>query len=123
MQMSRILIAEDEQRIAAFVEHGLRSIGFATEVVSTGPGALSAARVTLPVIILTARDSVTDKVAGLQGGADDYLAKPFAFEELLDRVQLRLRPQRMSEPQMLRAGDTTLDLATPRLHLGDRTVD
>jgi DNA-binding response OmpR family regulator len=150
--MSRILIAEDEERIASFVERGLRAAGFVTEVVGDGHDAYAYARggeydlllldiglpgidgfavlrrlredrVTIPVIILTARDSVTDKVAGLQGGADDYLAKPFAFEELLARVRLRLRPERPAEPMLLRAGDTTLDLGTRRVHLDGRTVD
>ncbi|MGH3365848.1 MAG: response regulator transcription factor, partial [Nocardioidaceae bacterium] len=111
----RILVAEDEARIASFVEKGLRANGFTATVVSDGAEALGhamsgdfdllvldiglpgmdgftvlrrlrEARGEIPIIILTARDSVTDTVAGLEGGADDYVAKPFRFDELLARV-------------------------------------
>jgi DNA-binding response OmpR family regulator len=150
--VSRILIAEDEARIAAFLERGLRSNGFATTVVRDGHAALQAAsygehdllildiglpgmdgftllrrlreaRVSLPVVILTARDSVTDKVAGLSGGADDYIAKPFAFDELLARVRLRLRADRVPEATVLQVGDLTLDLRTRRAHVGPRAIN
>ncbi|SFQ32036.1 DNA-binding response regulator, OmpR family, contains REC and winged-helix (wHTH) domain [Amycolatopsis arida] len=151
--MSRILIAEDEDRIAAFVEKGLRANGFGTEVVADGEAALAAAvtgdfdlvvldlglprrdgfavlramraaRVTTPVIILTARDSVHDTVAGLEGGADDYMTKPFRFEELLARVRLRLRPaDRAPEVTVLRHDGLSLDLRTRRASVGEETVD
>ena len=150
--MSRILIAEDEARIASFVEKGLRANGFATEVAVDGEEALRRARSgkfdllildlglpakdgfdvlrelretdrTLPVVILTARDSVRDTVAGLEGGADDYIAKPFRFEELLARVRLRLRGERAAEPTVLRSGDTALDLRTRQVMVGDKAVD
>ncbi|MFF4616434.1 response regulator transcription factor [Nonomuraea jabiensis] len=152
--MNRILIAEDEARIASFVEKGLRTNGFVTAVVADGVAAydlacaggfdllildiglplsdgftvlrrLRQSRVTLPVIILTARDSVSDTVAGLEGGADDYIAKPFAFEELLARVRLRLRlrADRTPEVTVLRVSDLSLDLRTRRAYVGDRTVD
>ncbi|MFG1945523.1 response regulator transcription factor [Nonomuraea sp. NPDC048826] len=150
--MNRILIAEDEARIASFVEKGLRGNGFVTAVVSDGPAAfdmagsgafdllildiglplsdgftvlrrLREAKVGIPVIILTARDSVTDKVAGLEGGADDYIAKPFAFEELLARVRLRLRADRAPEVTVLRVADLALDLRTRRAYVGERAVD
>ncbi|MEU3274175.1 response regulator transcription factor [Saccharomonospora sp. NPDC006951] len=151
--MSRILIAEDEQRIASFVEKGLRANGFVTEVVSDGDAALAEAvagqfdlvvldlglpkrdgfavlqamrkaRVTTPVIILTARDSVHDTVAGLEGGADDYMTKPFRFEELLARVRLRLRPaDRTPEVTVLRNGPLSLDLRTRRAETPDGVVD
>ena len=114
--MSRILVAEDEPRIASFVEKGLAANGFAVTVVGDGPSArdyamtcgfdllvldiglpgldgfsvlrsLRADRCPIPVIVLTARDSVQDTVAGLEGGADDYMPKPFRFEELLARVR------------------------------------
>ena len=131
--MSRILIAEDEARIASFLEKGLKANGFATSVAvdgrdavalaSTGrydllildlglPGKdgfavleeLRAAGSELPVVILTARDSVHDTVAGLDGGADDYITKPFRFEELLARVRVRLRGDRVPEETVLRVG-------------------
>ena len=108
--MSRILIVEDEERIASFVEKGLRANGFATTVASDGDAGVAMARSgrydllildiglpgidgfqvlrelretgsVVPVVILTARDSVQDTVAGLEGGADDYITKPFRFEE------------------------------------------
>ncbi|MBB5777670.1 response regulator transcription factor [Nonomuraea jabiensis] len=152
--MNRILIAEDEARIASFVEKGLRANGFVTAVVADGVAAydlagaggfdllildiglplsdgftvlrrLRQSRVTLPVIILTARDSVSDTVAGLEGGADDYIAKPFAFEELLARVRLRLRlrADRAPEVTVLRVSDLSLDLRTRRAYVGARAVD
>ncbi|MFI7697838.1 response regulator transcription factor [Nonomuraea sp. NPDC049480] len=150
--MNRILIAEDEARIASFVEKGLRANGFVTAVVGDGVAAydlacaggfdllildiglplsdgftvlrrLRESRVTLPVIILTARDSVSDTVAGLEGGADDYIAKPFAFDELLARVRLRLRAERTPEVTVLRVSDLSLDLRTRRAYVGNRAVD
>ncbi|MEV0390577.1 response regulator transcription factor [Nonomuraea sp. NPDC050643] len=150
--MNRILIAEDEARIASFVEKGLRANGFVTAVVGDGVAAydlasaggfdllildiglplsdgftvlrrLRGSMVSIPVIILTARDSVSDTVAGLEGGADDYIAKPFAFEELLARVRLRLRADRTPEVTVLRVSDLSLDLRTRRAYVGDRAVD
>lgn len=150
--MSRILVAEDEPRIAAFVAKGLRANGFAPTVVEDGVTALHQARSgefdllildiglpqmdgftvlhrlrrarsQIPVIILTARDSVTDTVAGLEGGADDYISKPFRFEELLARIRLRLRDERSAEVTVLRSGDLALDLRTRRASVGPRIVD
>ena len=150
--MSRILVAEDEPRIAAFVEKGLRANGFATAVVGDGLTALDRARsgefdrvvldiglpvldgfavlralraerCGVPVIVLTARDSVQDTVAGLEGGADDYMPKPFRFEELLARVRLRLASARQGEVTVLSVGDLSLDLRTRRASVGGRTVD
>ncbi|ALC23662.1 response regulator transcription factor [Streptomyces pristinaespiralis] len=151
--MNRILIAEDEERIASFVEKGLRSNGFTTTVAADGDTALDHAlsgrfdlmlldiglpgrdgftvlrelresRVTLPVVVLTARDSVRDTVAGLEGGADDWMTKPFRFEELLARVRLRLRTAaRAPEVTVLRSGDLGLDLRTRRARVSGRTVD
>jgi len=150
--VSRILIAEDEPRIAAFVEKGLAANGFAVTVVGDGPSArdhamtggfdlmvldiglpgvdgftvlrsLRAERNPIPVIVLTARDSVQDTVAGLEGGADDYMAKPFRFEELLARVRLRLAPERTPELTVLTHGGLRLDLRTRRATVGDRVVD
>lgn len=150
--MTGILVAEDEPRIASFVAKGLRGAGLTPTVVTDGPTALDyattgdfdllvldiglpgldgfevlrrlrAAGSELPVIILTARDSVTDTVAGLEGGADDYMAKPFRFEELLARIRLRLREDRATAPTVLRAGDLSLDLHSRRLTVNGREVD
>lgn len=150
--MSRILIVEDEERIASFVEKGLRSKGFVTSVVADGNLALEEARVgaydlvildiglpgmdgftvlrrlreegvTLPVIVLTARDSVDDRVAGLAGGADDYMGKPFAFDELLARVHLRLRDEPTPDATLLQVGDLRLNLRTRRVEGGEREID
>ncbi len=150
--MNRILIAEDEPRLASFLEKGLRANGFVTTVAEDGvqaslmahddefdllvldlglPGKdgtrvlreLRAAGQHMPVIILTARDDVSDKVAGLEGGADDYVTKPFRFEELLARVRARLRDERSVEQTVLRAGKIVLDLRTRRATSDGRTVD
>jgi DNA-binding response OmpR family regulator len=150
--MSRILIAEDEPRIASFLEKGLRANGFTTTVTEDGRDALDLADSDdfdllildvglpgrdgfsvlrdlrsrgrrLPVIILTARDSVEDTVAGLEGGADDYVPKPFRFEELLARVRARLREGPATETTVLRVGEAALDLRTRRLTVGSRTVE
>ena len=77
----------------------------------------------LPVIILTARDSVEDTVAGLEGGADDYVPKPFRFDELLARVRVRLRTDRTPELTVLTVGAASLDLRTRRLSVEGRTVE
>jgi DNA-binding response OmpR family regulator len=151
--MSQILIAEDETRISSFVAKGLRSAGYAPTAVTTGREAVDLAstgdfdlmildlglpdmdgfavlrqvramNVTFPVIILTARNSVTDTVAGLEGGADDYMAKPFRFEELLARVRLRLRSEGgAAEPTTLVHGDLSLDLRSRRARAGSTEVD
>lgn len=79
----------------------------------------------LPIIILTARDEVRDKVAGLEGGADDYVTKPFRFEELLARIRVRLRDKRLPKQQeemVLRAGNLALDLRTRQVWVGERLV-
>jgi two-component system copper resistance phosphate regulon response regulator CusR len=78
---------------------------------------------TMPVVVLTARDGVEDTVAGLEGGADDYVTKPFRFEELLARIRLRLRDERASEVTVLSAGDVVLDLRSRRASIGDRVVE
>lgn len=154
--MSRILIAEDEPRICAFLEKGLKANGFTTTVAQDGDEALFLASredfdlmildiglpgkdgwvvleelrgqgERLPIIILTARDDVTDKVAGLEGGANDYVTKPFRFEELLARVRLRLRDNcwcpKAQDQMVLRAGHVVLDLRTRQVRVGDRLVD
>jgi DNA-binding response OmpR family regulator len=77
----------------------------------------------LPVVILTARGGVSDTVAGLEGGADDYLTKPFRFDELLARVRIRLRERPEDEPAVLMVGAAQLDLRTHQILLGERTID
>ncbi|MCV7220095.1 response regulator transcription factor [Mycolicibacterium elephantis] len=150
--MARILIAEDEPRIASFIEKGLSANGFTTTVVADGPSAydyavsggfdlmvldiglpemdgfavlrrLRAENHPIPVIVLTARTSVQDTVAGLEGGADDYMPKPFRFEELLARIRVRLAPDRTPELTVLSCGGLHLDLRTRQAQVDGRTVD
>jgi DNA-binding response OmpR family regulator len=150
--MSRILIAEDEERISSFVEKGLRAAGYSTLVVADGGEVVEhalgegfdllvldvglptldgfevlrrirAKNQALPIIMLTARTLVTDTVAGLDGGANDYIPKPFKFDELLARIRLRLRDAGQLSAQALTRGDITLDLRTRRASVGMRTVD
>jgi DNA-binding response OmpR family regulator len=147
--VNRILIAEDEARLSAFLEKGLRANGFTTTVVDDGPTALALARdddfdllvldlglpgldgmtvlrtlraqgQRLPVVILSARDDV---VGGLERGADDYVVKPFRFEELLARIRVRLRDEGTAEQTVLRHGDIALDLRTRRAQVGERSVE
>jgi DNA-binding response OmpR family regulator len=138
--MTQILIAEDEEHTAAFIATGLRAEGFTTTAVSTGGQALALAGTgdyallildlgladvdgpevlrrlregagRIPVLILTAGSSVTSTVTGFDPGADDYMAKPFRFEELLARVRRRLRPvQGVEEVTALTHGILQLDL-------------
>ncbi len=150
--MASILIAEDEHRIASFLQKGLERNGFAVEVIGDGESAyrlaasgmfdlmildiglprmdgftvlrrLRSERVQVPVIILTARNEVADTVAGLEGGADDYVRKPFAFDEVLARVRLRLRGEGRPEATVLRCGDLSLDLRTRRAQTGNVVVE
>ena len=152
--MTRILIIEDEARIASFISKGLSASGLVPHVVDDGASGLAVALsgefdlVVLdvglpgmggfevlrrlresgdvtPVIILTARDSASDVIAGLEGGADDYMPKPFSFGELLARIRLRLRdvPTPGEDVTQLRAGGIVLDLRSRRVTAGDRTTD
>jgi two-component system, OmpR family, copper resistance phosphate regulon response regulator CusR len=150
--MTRILIAEDEFHIASFLEKGLTANGFSTFLAVDGVTAAATARDAdfdlmildlglpgrdgfdvlaevrargerLPVIVLTARDAVPDRVTGLELGADDYVTKPFSFEELLARVRARLRDDRNEESTMLRAGDVTLDLRTRRADVEGASIE
>ena len=150
--MTRVLIAEDEARIVSFLEKGLRASGYSTFAVATGPDAVAVARDAdfdimildlglpgidghevlqqirqrgerLPVVILTARDGVEDTVAGLEHGADDYMTKPFRFEELLARLRLRLRDDSAAESTVLTAGDVSLDLRSRRASVAERVVE
>jgi DNA-binding response OmpR family regulator len=152
--LTRILIAEDEDRLASFLEKGLRSNGYITTVVADGVGAsvmalrddfdllildlglpgldgmtvlreLRRAGKRVPVIILTARDEPADKVEGLEAGADDYIAKPFHFEELLARVRARLRGEvaTASGESNISVGGVTLDLRTRWVTADDERIE
>ncbi len=153
--MTHILIVEDEARITDFLSKGLQASGFTTTPASNsedasaialdgnidlllldlglpGQGGLELLKnlrgqgFQAPVIILTARSGIEDKVAGFELGADDYLTKPFRFEELLVRIRARLRTSPVaSEPNasILTFGDITLDLRTRRVSAGGQPID
>ncbi len=150
--MARILIVEDETEIASYLRRGLIAEGFQVEVAFDGVHGLTLAtsgsfdliildlmlpgidgfevarriraESQVPIIMLTARDAVRDRVAGLESGADDYLVKPFAFEELLARIRAQLRRQQASQsPDVLRFANLTLDTRSRELRVGDRRVD
>jgi DNA-binding response OmpR family regulator len=151
----RILIAEDEERISRFIEKGLRAAGYVPTVVADGVTAVDYASsgefdlllldvglprldgftvltvlrkngVDIPVIILTARGSASDTVAGLEGGADDYMVKPFRFEELVARIKRRLRSGDTNDPpanHIMRYGALELNLHTRTVSVGDKVVE
>ncbi|RMH36631.1 MAG: DNA-binding response regulator [Nitrospirae bacterium] len=147
----RILLIEDDERIITFFRRGLEAERFRVEVARTGTEGLAKgqedfdliildlvlpalsgievctqlrrARVQTPILMLTARDTVEDKVKGLQAGADDYLTKPFAFEELLARIAaLQRRTGYHDIPDELRIADLTLNRETREVRRGDRTI-
>ncbi len=149
----RILVVEDERKVASFVRQGLEEEGHTVEVAADGAAALGlmvdgppydlvvldlmlpkrdgfevlrmarARRVETPVLVLTARDAVSDKVMGLDLGADDYLTKPFAFEEFLARVRALLRRGSAPRAAVLRLADLSLDPSTREVSRGQRKVD
>ena len=150
--MSGILIAEDEERIASFIDKGLAAAGFSTRIVNSGADALDfaitggfdllvldiglrgmdgfevlrrlrASGSTIPVIVLTARTSAEDTLASLQGGANDYMPKPFRFDELLARVRLRLADAGGAPDPVLGSGDIRLDTRTRRAIVGSVQKD
>jgi DNA-binding response OmpR family regulator len=153
--MSHILIAEDETRISAFIDKGLRAQGFTSMIASNADEVLYLAQnsefdlilldlglpdgdgleileilrgqgVQTPIIILTARDDLNDKLAGLGGGADDYMTKPFRFEELLVRIRLRMQPKSIAaskDEMLLMVGDVVLNLRTRTARVGDREIE
>jgi DNA-binding response OmpR family regulator len=149
--VARILIAEDDPLIGAFLEKGLRANGYSTFVADNGERAQSLSLTdefdllildmglperegfhvlqelrsrgkTLPVLVLTGR-AERDVVMCLEAGADDYMRKPFQFEELLARVQTRLRSSGTAEPNVLKAGGVRLDLRSRRATIDEETVD
>ena len=143
----RILLIEDDRKAARLLTRGLQEEGFVVDVASTGedgeekaavneydvlvldwllPGkdglavcrALRDSGNSIPILMLTARDGVADRVSGLRTGADDYLTKPFAFAELLARVRALLRRSRVAQPAVLRVADLALDPASRRVTRG-----
>ncbi|MCA9936470.1 MAG: response regulator transcription factor [Ardenticatenaceae bacterium] len=149
---TRILVVEDEERIRQFLQRGLSFEGYRVDVAADGATALDLARENLPdlvlldimlpgdmdgievcrnlrtvsdipILMLTAKESVEDRVAGLDAGADDYLVKPFAFNELLARVRALLRRAQPSQPQVFRFADLELDTGTRQGTRGGRIFD
>jgi two-component system OmpR family response regulator len=147
----RVLVVEDELQMASLIRHGLIKEGLAVDVAASGedslwmvnavdydaivldvmlPGAdgfetcrqIRAKGVRAPVLMLTARDSVEDRVAGLDSGADDYLVKPFAFAELLARLRALARRGELERPGVLEVGDLRLDPATRRVWRGSTPI-
>jgi DNA-binding response OmpR family regulator len=153
--MNRILIVEDNPRIIDFLESGLQAHGFTITAVETGRAALRMVQSgefdlvildlglpdqdglvvlralrgqghTVPIVVLTARDGVENTVAGLEGGADDYITKPFSFEELLARVRVQLRNHHLPRSQQetsLQVGGIRLDLLTRQVWVDDRPIE
>jgi two-component system copper resistance phosphate regulon response regulator CusR len=147
----RILVVEDEKRIADFVSRGLESAGYAVDVANDGSRAIDLVHTTEydlvildlglpdldgltvlqkirnrkaspPVLILSARGAIDDRVKGLEGGADDYLVKPFAFVELLARVRVLLR-RGQPTPERLQVGDLTLDCIRRKVTRGGENIE
>lgn len=147
----RILVIEDEERITDFLKRGLAYEGYLVDVAHNGPAGLNIARdhppdlVVLdwmlpgmdglevcrrlragggvPILILTARGSVQDRVQGLDAGADDYLVKPFAFEELMARIRALLRRALPAAPEVLRFTNLSLDTGTHQAFRGNRPIE
>ena len=147
----RILVVDDDARLAASLRRALSYEGHAVEVAEDGPSALVAARdrppdlvvldvmlpgidgvevcrrlragSDLPILMLTARDRVSDRVAGLDAGADDYLVKPFAYDELLARVRALLRRREPAGRELLRCADLVMDVAGHEVRRGDRVLE
>lgn len=148
----RVLVVEDDVKMASLIRRGLREEGLNADVAIKGEDALWMAGATeydaivldvmlpgidgfetcrrlradgvwAPVLMLTARDGVEDRIAGLDGGADDYLTKPFSFGELLARLRALARRGKIEQSVVLQAGDLTLDPATRRVRRGDQDIE
>ncbi len=152
VRLLRILVVEDEHRLVSILKQGLQEHGYAVDVAYDGAEGLDLAQtepydllildvmlpkldgyricrqlharhVHIPILMLTARDAVDDRVAGLDSGADDYLTKPFAFRELLARVRALLRRDSTAKETILRTGDLTLDPVTREVQRGGRRIE
>jgi two-component system response regulator MprA len=147
----QILVVDDDARLAASLRRALAYEGYAVEIAADGPGALAAARdrppdlvvldvmlpgldgvevcrrlragSDLPIFMLTARDAISDRVAGLDAGADDYLVKPFAYDELLARVRALLRRREPGGREILHCADVVMDVSGHEVRRGDRAVE
>jgi two-component system response regulator MprA len=147
----RILVVDDDAPLAASLRRALAYEGHSVDVASDGPGALVAARdqppdlvvldgmlpgldgvevcrrlregSDIPILMLTARDAISDRVKGLDAGADDYLVKPFAYDELLARVRALLRRREPGGRELLRCADLVMDVTAHEVRRGDRTIE
>ena len=148
----RLLVVEDEKKVASFIKQGLEEEGYAVDVAPDGEKGLEMAldrvhdliildislpkidglqvlkklrqqRVSIPVLLLTVRAAIEDKVLGLDAGADDYLTKPFAFEELVARVRALMRRRAEAEPALLRVADLILDPARRVVSRGGEKIE
>ena len=148
----RILIVEDEKKVAAFIKKGLEEETYAVDIASDGEEGLHlgeqnpydliildlmlpkinglnilshlrAKKIETPILLLTAKDSVEDKVEGLNQGADDYLTKPFAFSELLARIRVLLRRGKAETKTTLKIADLTLDLVSHKVNRGNEEIE
>jgi len=148
----RILIVEDEKKVAAFIKKGLEEETYAVDIASDGEeglhlgeqnpydliildlmlpkingleilSRLRAKKIETPILLLTAKDSVEDKVEGLNQGADDYLTKPFAFSELLARIRVLLRRGKAETKTTLKIADLTLDLVSHKVNRGNEEIE
>ncbi len=148
----RLLVVEDEKKVSNFIKKGLEEEGYAVDVANDGELGLDMAldgvhdliildiqlprmdgiqvlqelrnqRVAIPVLLLTVRATIEDKVLGLDSGADDYLTKPFAFQELVARIRALLRRQTEASPSLLQVADLTLDPARRMVSRGEKKID
>jgi len=147
----RILVIEDEQKVANFIKQGLKEEGYSVDVAYDGEDGyflakdneydvvildlmlpkmdgitlckkLRAEKITTPILMLTAKDSVKDKVTGLDSGANDYLTKPFSFEELFARIRVLLRKDQTATPTKLQVDDLVLDLLTHKVSRANKEI-
>ncbi len=152
MKPARILVVEDEAKLAQFIELELKYEGYEITVANDGVSGLTIARESdpdlilldwmlpgisgpeickrlrqtgskVPIVLLTAKDDISDRVTGLDAGADDYIVKPFSLDELLARVRAHLRRTQEENPDVLQFGDLSLNYATREVFRGDRSIE